>query len=201
MPDLETGQETELLTPVEEPSPETVASGPALAPASASLTGEVVRRLGETGRVDHALSPPAATPASLLGHPAHAMAANAPQKARLVLDLQQRYGNAYTQQVMTLVQPAPAEPDTVTSEDAAPSDVPATPAAPAVSAAPAMPVALPTRSETPAPPPASEALKPEAPVPMPAAVKPEALSIPAVVEAAPPPLVEPPLATEAPPPS
>lgn len=207
MPDLDVEQETGLFTPVEEPCPETAAPTPAS--ASASTTGEVVRRLGETARVDHALSPPAETPASLLSRPAYAMAANAPQKARLVLDLQQRYGNAYTQQVMTLVQPVPAEPAAVAPEDEAPSDAPAAlaepaaPATPAVSAALAMsaaPAVPPTPTRSPASPPTPAVVKPEA-SPMPETAKPEAPPTPAVAEAAPQPLVAAPLEPEAPPPA
>ena len=207
MPDLDVEQETGLLTPVEEPSPEMAAPTPA--PVSTSTTGEVVRRLGETARMDHALSPPATTPASFLSRPAYAMAANAPQKARMVLDLQQRYGNAYTQQVMNLVQPMPAAPATMAPEDEAPSDAPAAPAEPAIPAAPAIstapamptaPAAPSTPTQVPAPPPTPAVVKPEA-SPMPEVAKPEVPPIPAVAEVAPQPLVAAPLETEAPPPA
>src|SRR5688500_14441988 len=89
MPDLDLAaeQETGLFTSVAEPSPETASAPPSPA-GSASTTGEVVRRLGETARADGTLSPAPEATASLLGRPAYAMAANAPQKARLVLALQ-----------------------------------------------------------------------------------------------------------------
>jgi hypothetical protein len=121
MPELDTEPDAELLTPVAETVPETATPLPA--GTVRDTPGEVGSRLGETMALDGGLIPPPELAAALIGHPAYAMTANAPQKARLLLDLQRRYGNAYIQEVMTLVRPqhpaSPAPAPAATAPDSA----------------------------------------------------------------------------------
>ncbi len=79
---------------------------PVRIPAAASF-GEfssVYSRLGVAPAGNGAPEPPPATMASILEKPEYTAPANAPRKAEMVTDLQQRYGNAFLQQVMAQTQ-------------------------------------------------------------------------------------------------
>ena len=119
MPELETEHSAELLTSVEEPSPEL--SSPGLTPAVPGMAGAggVVGRFGDVAFMGGVQEPPPKSVASLLGRPEYALPANAPQKMRLLTDLQQRYGNAYMRQVMTLVHQAKLATRAAPSREAA----------------------------------------------------------------------------------
>ena len=194
MPELDTEPSAELLTPVAETVSETETATPGPDETVRDTPGEVVSRLGETVALEGGLTPPPEPAAALIGHPAYAMTANASQKARLLLDLQRRYGNAYIQEVMTLVRPQrpvspPAAPEEIAPDSAAEAPAPGPTASPppasepptmaaTVDTAPPFPPAEPSTPEVTPP----QAMMPVAPE---TTVTPEVTSLKAMMPAAP----------------
>ena len=106
MPETLTEQSNDLLTRSPEPEPY-------LAP-EASVETEAA--IAENGYADFSNiigeglhPPPPEIIASILSNPDFSNPANAPHRAKLIIDLQSRYGNDYVQQVVAMVQTA-AEP-------------------------------------------------------------------------------------------
>ena len=184
MPELETEHSAELLTPVEEPSPGV--SSPVLTPVVPSMAGVAVLPavLAIWRLVNGVQEPPPEAVASLLGRPEYALPANAPQKVRLLTNLQQRYGNAYMRQVMTLVQQEKMAPR---QEAGAPPSTPA-PMPGGVEAAatpPRQPSPMPAPAPEPAPATATGSVVRQAPVTMPVMVaSPETTDKPGTAEVA-----------------
>lgn len=107
MPELLTEPIPDMLTQTEDISPEEdVEMRPTVPPWG--MLGISPRLDRVTGGTQEGPSPE--TMASILERPEYAPSANASRKAGMVADLQQRYGNAYVQRVMGMVQARRIEP-------------------------------------------------------------------------------------------